>query len=431
LAEALFGFDNQKRFFIETEVGRLFDGNMNLKTHKIIVGILGLVIFMVSAVPGLAGGPSKEIKITQDLYPALKFLLNLVSKNDSRSVELNQINAVMAFVDSPKDRSGLYYAEEGAFNADSAYTEFDVNKDIHQILKLTYHPDIPPMALMPSSLRLSYWKEVDGRKKDLPRLWEKFPNGNTPYVLKGVEHEEITPDSFSGAYYKYDLKRTLILFEYMGRKTLISLSKQVDVSEVGKKGLILEPDENWNYLYSGKKGVALPGLGWVESYMYDSYSIMVITETAPGASSVKCGFFKWVRAGWKSLNMVKKTHIYSGQQRFAKTFKTIVESPFLPDSSELANACSKIEKKSFQELRLKMVPYMDEIKKRLKTENGLSVGWASELVENGQYASQLTKKEMESIMILEHIKGVIGKEKWIDTKSLVSHRTVHNHLKRR
>ncbi len=89
----------------------------------------------------------------------------------------------------------------------------------------------------------------------------------------------------------------------------------------GKKGLVLGSDSDWNYLYSGKKGTNLPGLGWVSSYMYDSCTIMIYYEMDPNEPLVRCAVFKWLKAGWSNINMVKKSHIYKGLVRYENSFK--------------------------------------------------------------------------------------------------------------
>ena len=125
-----------------------------------------------------------------------------------------------------------------------------------------------------------------------------------PVVVRGVETVEITPDINTGTYYKYDLDRTMILFKHQGRNVFVSLSRQKGQSEVGKKGVVVGDDEDWNYLYSGEKGINKTGLGWVDSYMYGSSSIILFYEPDPDNPMVKCAVFKWLRAGWKKINMV-------------------------------------------------------------------------------------------------------------------------------
>jgi hypothetical protein len=33
-----------------------------------------------------------------------------------------------------------------------------------------------------------------------------------------------------------------------------------------------------------------------------------------GTLMVRCALFKWLQAGWSGLNMVRRKHIYSGQE---------------------------------------------------------------------------------------------------------------------
>ena len=75
-----------------------------------------------------------------------------------------------------------------------------------------------------------------------------------------MQRESDTPDLNTGVYHEYDLKRTLILLNHKGRQVLVSLSKQIDKSDVGKKGIILGNDNDWNYYYSGEPGFTRPAL---------------------------------------------------------------------------------------------------------------------------------------------------------------------------
>ena len=137
---------------------------------------------------------------------------------------------------------------------------------------------------------------------------------------------EITPDTHSGAYYAYNIHQTVILFKYRQRNILVTVSKQADVSTVGKKGYVLGADDDWDYFYSGKPGLTIPALGWVKSYMFGSSGINIYDEIDPAGPKVRCAVFKWLRAGWSGINMVRRKHIYSGLKRFAKPMKEILEA---------------------------------------------------------------------------------------------------------
>jgi len=100
-----------------------------------------------------------------------------------------------------------------------------------------------------------------------------------PVIIHGLQHDSNTPDLTTGVYHEYDLKRTLIHLNHKGRRVLISISKQVNQSEVGKKGAILGNDDDWNYYYSGDTGSFKTGMGWIKSYVYDFFSVGVYVET--------------------------------------------------------------------------------------------------------------------------------------------------------
>jgi hypothetical protein len=84
----------------------------------------------------------------------------------------------------------------------------------------------------------------------------------------------------------------------------------VDVSDVGKKGYVMGTDDDWDYFYSGKPGLTIPALGWVKSYMYGSSGINIYEEIDPQAGKVRCAVFKWLRAGWSGVNMVRRVYIF-------------------------------------------------------------------------------------------------------------------------
>jgi len=352
----------------------------------------------------------QEIALPESLSPGLTYLLELTAPGSRDSFDPNRIADILAFVQKPKNRSGLYYADNG-FGAPSAYYEFDIHEDLEQVLKLSHNPDIPSFLLMPSSVRLSYWTEIDGLKhKPLPRLWKQLPNLKQAVVVKGIEHIVNTPDIFSGAYYRYDLSRALILFEYQGRRIFVSISKQTDISDVGRKGLVLGSDDAWNYLYSDQKGLTKAGLGWVSSYMYDSFAVTVYDEISPGRPLVRCGIFKWLRAGWAKLNVVNTHHIHAGLERYAKTFKEIIEHPFLPKPVELKEIFEPIENLSEQDLKRQVQSYFHTLKKHHVTEEHLSRKWIADILNNDRYVAQLTNAEMKSILVVQALKKILRKQ---------------------
>jgi len=241
----------------------------------------------------------------------------------------------------------------------------------------------------------------------------------TPVVEKTMQYVEITPDTNSGAYYGYNLHQTLIVFKYRQRKVLISLSRQADVSSVGKKGYVLGKDDDWDYFYSNKKGLTLPALGWVSSYIYGSGAINIYYEIDPGSPKVRCAMFKWLRAGWSGINMVQRKHIYKGLKRFARPFKEIIEYPSLPPVEVLASDFSQIRKFSDDALRAKMDIYSNILKRRYIGDNHNGKKWLPKLLADKDHWSGMSREEMESALVIEYMKAVIGKTPNADIEKLL------------
>ena len=119
-----------------------------------------------------------------------------------------------------------------------------VNAPLSRILDYAYNPDVPSYLVLPSVVRFAGWYPgSDILGLDAP-LSSKLPAPQSPVVLHGREFEEITPDLFSGGYYRYDMQRLLALFDHNGRSVLISVAVQDGPSDVGKKGVVLD-DGKW------------------------------------------------------------------------------------------------------------------------------------------------------------------------------------------
>jgi hypothetical protein len=387
--------------------------------QKILSTFVLLTVFLFSSTYLAAGSDLKETKIPNSLHSGLEYLLSLTSKDKNEPVDLKLIQKILDFVVSPKNGSSLYYTDK-LFGLPSAYYEFDINTDLKHILKYAYNPDIPSFAFMPSSVRLSYWAEVNGQNQDLPKLWTYISNSDCPIVVKGVEHIEITPDQFTGAYYCYDIDKALILCKYRGRNLLISISKQKDKSDVGKKGIVLGSDDDWDYLYSGEKGLSMPGLGWVSSYMYNSIGISFVYEVDSKKPAVRYAAFKWLRAGWTNINVVKNKHIHKGLVRYAKDLKMILEHPLLPEASELTKLFSDFENYPPEDMRKKVKSHLAALKDRY---NGNKLSSGKNFPKNlniSEYSNQMTNKEMYALLVVQYMKSILGKNQYFNNKLLFS-----------
>jgi hypothetical protein len=377
-----------------------------MKRNKLYFS-LAAVLWLFLCMPAKAAPPLKESPLPPSLTAGFNHLLKVANPAAGEAFDLTRIEPVLDFIAQPAPANELGYSTD-VLDMPSAYFQFDVAASLARIIQYTYNSQIPAVVTRPSSVRLSHWTEVDHRPQPLPRLWEYLPDLSSPRIVHGVEHVENTPDLFSGAYFAYDLDRTLILCRYKEKNLLISLSRQKQVSDVGRKGWILGSDEDWNYLYTGEKGINKTGLGWVDAYMYDSFTVAIYMqdETTPGAPITRCGTIQWLKAGWAGMNLVKRSHIYRGIHRFAHAFKQVIENPNLPDASEMAALFSHYEHMPEAVLREKTRQHLRLLSQRYDHEKRQ----VADLLTRDHYWQILTPEEMSANLIKEYTKVLIGKE---------------------
>ena len=372
---------------------------------------LGMFFTTATQVVGSETGFT-EVKVPEALNPAFEHLMAITGSEETAVFNPEIVEGLLDFVAAPKEEDRLYYVD-GTSKATSAYHEFVIEKELDHVLRLSYNPALPSFITNPSSVRLSFWSEFGDGKQNLPQLWNHLEDMAGPVIVTGRETIENTPDINTGAYYRYELDRTLVLMKHKGNNLLISLSKQADVSTVGKKGVVLGADSDWTYLYSDKKGLDKPGLGWVSSYMYDSFSVIVYYETRGETTRVKCGAFKWLDAGWRKINMVKKHHIYKGLERFGQTYKVVAEHPSLPDTHVMEEVFSKIRVMETGELQALNRTYLKSIREKYAHDKSVSSRWVANLLKDEQ-VEKMDTYELRSVLMLDYFKRVLGKPHHIE-----------------
>ncbi len=289
-----------------------------------------------------------------------------------------------------------------------AYYEFDTAINFASFLQYSYTSKIPSAIMSPSSLRYSLWKD----SQTLPGSWKAQLPGGKPVIIHGLQRDGITPDLTTGIYYEYDLKRTLILLNYKGRQALISISKQIDVSDVGKKGFILGNDDDWNYYYSGEPGSAKTGLGWVKSYIYNYFSVGVYVESGSLPSKVRSGVFQWIRGGWSGINFIQTGHVIKGMERRARNSKTVLESPNLPAPNQIALTYQQLSSLPLNDLVVKYTA-LQKARQALAVRSGKIK--ADEIVKQDSYAN-IPKEQMIEELMLEYLKSALGKSSLLGKK---------------
>ncbi len=335
-------------------------------------------------------------------------LLEIAGSSGNDRLDPSLVRPILDFIGAEKGSDRLYHIGERN-GAASAYHEFDIRKNLASVLQYAYNPYIPANVFRPSSIRMTRWLEVNGEKQSLPCLWTRLPDPEPPVVVTGVEYEENTPEQATGACYGYTMDRALILFRDRGRNVFISISKQPDPSDKGKKGACLGGDRNWDYLYTGEEGLTRSGLGWADTRIYESASIAVYYELDRSTPLVRCGVFKWLRAGWAGLNLVKKKHIHEGMERFARGFRETIHHPLLPEPQRLAAVFGWIRAMPEEAMRAGVNDYLSGLRSRYGDEEVLSKDEFEAMIETGDYAGRMTHLQMESLLSLEFMKWVLGK----------------------
>jgi hypothetical protein len=314
------------------------------------------------------------------------------------------------YVLSPKQSKE--YALPKSMDSTGVYYEFDTKINFSRFIEYSYNPLIPPVITRPSSLRYSIWNAGKDEAKKLPNSWKTVPNGGTPVIVHGIQHESDTPDLNTGIYHEYDLKRTFILLNYKGRQVMISISKQISKSNVGKKGIILGNDKSWNYYYSGELGSARTGLGWVKTYIYDFFSVGVYVEPGNASAMVRSGVFQWLRAGWSGINFVKANHILEGLKRFSRDCRMNLESPRMPAPDQIISVYEWLSNMPADDLNKKYVVLQQE-----QLSSAIQTGKISKSEADKKISfANLPKEQKLQELMLEYIKMIFGKQTLLGKK---------------
>ena len=369
----------------------------------------GLLFLMA----GNAPASDLHADLPPDVISTLHYLLDLVHNEDDEAYDVRHIEPLMAFLISPKPHDARYRADD-SFGAPSAYNQFTVNSGVQRITDYILDADIPSFFFWPSSLRLSRWTRVDGGDQQFDRLRSASNGLSTPFILKGTEHIAITPDQHTGAYYSYDVDRMVILSPYQKGKIMINVYRQQEPSAVGRRGWVLGKDEAWSYLYTRDKGLNVKGLGWANTYMYDSFGVTVYYQADPEKPVVTCGTVSWVKAGWASINMVQSKHIHRGLVRVADAFTEVIENPRLPEPATLAKTFSKSKDLTTPTLREYARDYLSGLEQRIALSKTLLKEVGGKF-DSQTLLEQMTHDELYATLALDYLKKLLGHDPVMDS----------------
>jgi len=275
-----------------------------------------------------ASGAFARDSFLEEIPPGIEYLRQLEFKNPPK-LEPENLKPLIRFALNTQKRESELPDLEGM---SGAFLKFRVPAGIGDVIRYGYNPRMPAYIFRPACVRTSEWKNIHSNlgNASIPNLGDKTGRVSAePVIIQGTEYEEITPDRNSGAYYGYDQKRTLALFKAQNATVFISVCLQDEDSSVARKGAILGPDTDWNYFYSGEKGIDKAGLGWVDSYIYSAFTVTMYVQK-PGEKESTGLCFNWLRAGWMGMNFVKSKHVLAGLKRFTRDVDAVFSSPNLP-----------------------------------------------------------------------------------------------------
>lgn len=277
-------------------------------------------------------------------------------------------------------------------------------------LQYLFNPKVPMTVVYPASIRYAAWQPGSGILDLKTPLWDQLGQHATePLVLRGTELEEITPDDNSGSYYKYLLDRVLILTQVEGKNALISISWQRGKSEVGKKAVTLGDYSDWDFVYSGVKGTMASGIGWAETFIYSSASIIVFYEDVPGGTDTGYAMYRWMDAGWSSMNMVKQSHIIAGAERSFAGLKSFMESPKRPTPDAIAAYMDSLNALDLAQLRERFAPYGAKVEELSAKGGPLASDDFRPVLKDGKYGDSMTREELIAAFAVNYIKECLGK----------------------
>ncbi|NDV25890.1 hypothetical protein [Desulfovibrio sp. JC010] len=348
----------------------------------------------------------KKVSLPKDVDAGLNYLFTFLAGKDS-SFDGSKIKALIKYVDDTPETDKIIKLPKRD-SSNGAAMRLQVNAGLKRILEYTYNPEIPNYALYPSVIRVSGWHADSQFAIEKAQPWKYLDDCDTPRVWRGKEFEVNTPDSFGGGYYRYDLNRLLVLLKYEGRDVFLSVSKQMDKSSVGMKGLVVD-DNQWNYFYSGIPGLTSGGMGWMDTFMYDSMAVNLFIQDKNNPAETVSYLFKWLSAGWAGLNVVRPKHIFEGSQRFGRAFSDLMESNGLPTPKAFAEKVREIEAMSDQDIDHYISEYSKQIE-HIAAEHPVLSDKFPEVYENGRYADKFTREERIGVLVKEYVKQAMGKQ---------------------
>lgn len=378
---------------------------MIFSTRCGVVAILLCILLLASPVQAGLFGNAEVDKALEGAMKDVKQLMQMVERPDLPFHHSRAKNLLEFVSMDTGDNEDVDVPEFDGM--EGAYIKFTLPISLSKVAQYMQNPNVPPHAIYPGSVRLGGWHDTAKARAGLAGLYSTLPDADNAVSFRGQESEATTPDPNSGTYYSYDVNRLVSGYQADGVPTIVSVSRMAAKSDVGKKGCPFGPKGDWYFFYSGLPGNLMTGVSWAEASMYDAVTVFVMREETPGKTSVS--LLKWVKAGWKSMNMVKSNHIFEGCKLFATNLKSVIKAPNLPSPEAIAQANAAISKMSEEEMRQKLEPQVELLLASVQNNDDLQREEFEPILQKGKYLEKFTKQELQAELIKNYMREAVGK----------------------
>lgn len=318
----------------------------------------------------------------------------------------HDINIILRFVTTPDNNVLLYPAARehgvGIFHRDV------IEQPLQTIAAYILDPVVPGELLYPSMVRRNAWMPESPILSEYRAFLESPWPPPAPLVTRGQEVEETTPELSSGCYYSYTMDRLFFLTAMGGRTALITASVMPELSGIGRRGGIVGKDEDWRYVYTGREGTNLSMLTWARTHIYGSATVTVFIETVPGSSRTDVYIFKWTRAGWSGMNVVRPSHIAGGLRRYLASFRQFLESPGRPARAEIAAWRKELAALSTEEIEGMLADFATEAARHSVNDDILSRPEFQSLLQQGDYVASLGRENATAEVLKLRLRRALG-----------------------
>jgi len=336
---------------------------MKLNVIKKIILIL-LIIFCINNFANVSEIPTEKSSEVED--PNFKQLpleteneLTEIFKfmNSESNLNLSAVAKITKFIiDNSKPVTTWKLQKRDNVGSGAAIIT-QAKDDLERRIPFHFSPKLPDYVMYPITIRYTHANEaINQAYSNILKNIDK----NCYTFGKYLSEEYTAPNKQAGACYHYTNMHCLIRVNLDGTNIVLSLKEMIGLSSPSIRGTEVESSHSNLFYYSSKTGLTLPGLTWVNSYIYGSKQLVIFVST--GTNQLYYGTFSWINAGYKNINLIFPGSIREVLLQAIKVFDDLTIFKNI-DSVQLENLVKKIYELSNNEIDTYYKTYCDFVKK--------------------------------------------------------------------